>query len=161
MNGRIKKSRLGVSVDYHYMSDKERIFILETENQELSLEIQDLRTSLELNKISMIEVITATTSEKRQQALVHTINKLVEENMKLQSEVQRVQNELLSDIRKAYADTVRGIEDIKNYEDAKNNHSTLNVPSNGSLKHEFPQSNNFNYGHNDIEIQNEYDYNDR
>ena len=106
MNGRLKKSRLGVSVEFGMISDKERVNLLEIENQELSLEITDLRTSLELNKNSIMEIITATTTEK-EHALVVTINGLVQENMKLQNELQRVQDELLKDIRQTYADSVR------------------------------------------------------
>ena len=93
MNGRIKKTRVGMSVDYPKSAAFDRLELLEKENKELQYEINDMRTSLAINKNAMVEVLTATSKDKQINALVFTINSLVKENMTLQKEVQRAQDE--------------------------------------------------------------------
>ena len=82
-----------MSVDYPKSAAFDRLELLEKENKELQYEINDMRTSLSINKNAMVEVLTATSKDKQINALVFTINSLVKENMTLQKEVQRAQDE--------------------------------------------------------------------
>lgn len=120
MNGRIKKSRLGHSVEYGVMSQSEKITVLEKENQELTYEINDIRTTLELNKAWLMDVISATTKEEQYKSLINTVNKLVKENVNLQNEVQRLQDEYLHSLKTNYLDTLREINPNRLTEESKN-----------------------------------------
>ena len=93
MKGRIKKTRLGHSVDYDNLAGINRLRLLEQENKELNMEINDMRTNLELNKTVIIDIVSAGDYDQKHKAIVNTINKLVEENLQLQRETQRVQDE--------------------------------------------------------------------
>lgn len=120
MNGRIKKSRLGHSVEYGILSQSEKITMLEKENQELAYEINDIRTTLDLNKAWLMDVISATTKEEQYKSLINTVNKLVKENVNLQNEVQRLQDEYLHSLKTNYLDTLREINPNKLKEESKN-----------------------------------------
>ena len=113
MNGRIKKTRVGMSVEYSKMTGFDKLELLEKENKELQYEINDIRTSLAINKNAMVEVLTAASKDKQINALVVTINSLVKENMSLQKEVQRVQDEFVNSIRNSYSESIYDINENK------------------------------------------------
>lgn len=119
MNGRTKHNRVFHSVDYGYMTHMDRIVALEKENNELSEEIHDMRTSLELNKTSLVDILTATTSESKHKALVVTINRLVAENLKLQQEVQRVQDEFKNTIKNSLYESSKEVNPEEAPEESK------------------------------------------
>jgi phosphoglycerate-specific signal transduction histidine kinase len=86
-------------VDYGSLTKFDRLNLLEQENQELSAEIGDMRITLQLNKSSMVDIITATSTNNRDKALITTINRLVQENVSLQDELQKVQDKFIEALR--------------------------------------------------------------
>jgi hypothetical protein len=67
-----------------------------------------------------MDVISATTKEEQYKSLINTVNKLVKENVSLQNEVQRLQDEYLHSLKTNYLDTLREINPSKLNEESKN-----------------------------------------
>ena len=106
MNGRVKKSRPGSTAEFVKLQEQDKIKLLQKENEELQYEINDIRTSLNINKNALLQVLSASSKEQQISALVVTINSLAKENISLQSEVQRVQDEYIKAIRISYVESL-------------------------------------------------------
>ena len=104
MNGGARKSKLYSNVELTALKEQEKIELLQKENQELLYEINNIRTSLDINKNALLQVISASTKDQQISALVIAINSLAKENMSLQNEVQRVQDEYIKAIRVSYVE---------------------------------------------------------
>ena len=126
MNGRIKKSRVNYSVDFGNPTNMDKMLLLEKQNEELENEISDMHMTLELNKESIMDIIMATWKEDQHKSLVTTINRLVKENINLQNEVQRVQNELGQSFRNNFMNILRDSDTNDINEETKVNMSSMN-----------------------------------
>ena len=107
MNGRVTKCTSQSAEIFNKLKESERIELLVKENQELQYEISNIRTTLEINKNAMIQVLSADSKDKQIKALVITVNSLTKENMDLQSEIQRVQDEYIKAIRYSYVESLK------------------------------------------------------
>lgn len=123
MKSRAKHGKAGASLEYSSLSDAEKIEILEKENKELAYEINDVRTTLELNKSALLQILTSSSKDQQVSSLIATINNLVKENISLQNEVQRLQEEFMKCLRNNYFGSLEEINGANIVEDSKCNTS--------------------------------------
>lgn len=107
MNGRVVKCNSEPAEIVSQLKDSEKISFLQKENQELQYEISNIRMTLEINKNLMIELLSANSKEKQIKALALTVNSLTKENMNLQNEIQRMQDEYIKAIRHSYVESLK------------------------------------------------------